>query len=420
MRKLWIGMAVVALAAAGCARVERVNVSDSGRPVTAGLFEPFVIDGDGRVTAFATSDFLTTDDQAGISDVFTRDLRAERTALASISPDGRQDPISSSHPSISGDGRFVSFTTSSINDLVPLPPGMIGTRIYVKDRATGALEQIAVPGEGTSTGDASLLDGDGRHVAFWWADIRSGGPGPSVTGTYVFDRTTQTLTAASVSQSGQFVGGLPLSISDDGRFVAFASTAAAVVTGSHDLHQHVFVRDLVLGTTSWVSVGADGTALAGDYDGKLSGDGSSLVLWNRGSPYHVFRKDLASGAVTQVDVRGCQPATPSTSYVTASISDDGRAIAFFSDSPDLVAGDGNGAEDVFLWRASRPCSVALISVDRHGHPGNGDSYWPAISGDGRSVAFASSASDLVSGDDNGAVDGFVWSANRGLHLLDGS
>jgi hypothetical protein len=134
----------------------------------------------------------------------------------------------------------------------------------------------------------------------------------------------------------------------------------------------------------------------------------------------VYRKDLTSGAVTPVDVTGCRSATPSTGYVTASISDDGRAVAFFSDAADLVRGDTNDAEDVFLWRAGRPCEVQLVSGGRHGGPAHGDSYWPAISGDGRSVAFVSTAADLVAGDTNDRSDVFVWSRGGGTHALDGS
>ena len=412
-------MAVFALVAVGCSHVERVNGTDVKGNPTNGVHEPLAIDGDGSVVAFSSSDYLAPEDHEGVSDVYARDRKSKGTALMSISPDGMQDPLSSDHPSVSGDGRFVSFTTSSRDDLVPLPPGMIGTRVYVKDRVTGGLEQIAVPGDGGSTGDASRLDGDGRHVAFNWLDIRPGGA--AVTGVYVFDRSSRTLVAASVGSHGQVVGAFGGSISDDGRFVSFVSTPAAVVDGSRDTHRQVFVRDLALGTTTWASVDASGAALPGDFDGTLSGDGASLALVQSTAPYHVFHKDLASGAVVPVDVRGCATATPSTGYTFVSTSDDGEVVAFSSNSPDLVQGDTNGKEDVFVWRAWRPCDVELISRGTDRQPGDGDSYWPAVSGDGRAVAFVSRATDLVPDDRavSSIADAYVWTVGRLPHRLDG-
>ena len=81
-------------------------------------------------------------------------------------------------------------------------------------------------------------------------------------------------------------------------------------------------------------------------------------------------------------------------------------IAFSSGSADLV-GRPNGLSDVFVWRAGRPCSVELLSKGGGGKPADDESYWPAVSGNGRVVAFVSEATNLVRDDTNGLADAFV-------------
>ena len=91
----------------------------------------------------------------------------------------------------------------------------------------------------------------------------------------------------------------------------------------------------------------------------------------------------------------------------SSISADGRFVAFQSDASNLVAGDGNGQTDVFVYdRQSH--QITRISVSGVGAEANGASYRPVISPDGRYVVFASDATNLVAGDDNGVADTFVY------------
>jgi len=89
-----------------------------------------------------------------------------------------------------------------------------------------------------------------------------------------------------------------------------------------------------------------------------------------------------------------------------SISGDGRYVAFDSDATDLVGSDNNGKFDIFVHDLQTGTTIR-VSVDSGGGEANGDSNSPSISGDGRYVAFESSAPDLVAGDTNGKVDIFV-------------
>ena len=94
------------------------------------------------------------------------------------------------------------------------------------------------------------------------------------------------------------------------------------------------------------------------------------------------------------------------------ISADGRYVAFWSSANDIVPGDSNGRQDVFV-RDMRTNTTIRASVDTAGGNANGDSFYPTISGDGRYVAFASRATDLVAGDGSAAEDIFVRDLQSG-------
>ena len=98
--------------------------------------------------------------------------------------------------------------------------------------------------------------------------------------------------------------------------------------------------------------------------------------------------------------------------VDPAISADGRFVAFSSDATNLVPGDTNGTADVFV-RDRQTGTTRRVSVGSGGAQGNGLSVDPAISADGRFVAFASDATNLVPGDTNGADDVFVRDRQTG-------
>jgi len=147
-----------------------------------------------------------------------------------------------------------------------------------------------------------------------------------------------------------------LALSGNGRYVAFSSTASNLVLGDTNGKRDIFVRDLVTGTTTLISNGPGGAPSTAD------------------------------------------SFAPSISY-------DGRFIAFASDAP-LVSYDINGVRDIYLYDMQTG-STTFVSNDMYGSGGgNGVSYCPAISRDGRWVAFYSFASNLVSNDTNFLSDAF--------------
>lgn len=226
---------------------------------------------------------------------------------------------------------------------------------------------------------------------------------------------TGLLSMASDGTSGDGAS-LDPSLSADGSTVAFASLATNLSTGPPGGTLNVFVRHQLSGRTVRVSEAADGTA-GNDHstDPAVSGDGSvvafqsfatNLVERDGNGASDVFVRDLTSGHISQVSV--ASDGTPGNADSFApSVSADGRFVAFASEATGLVPGDRNRSEDVFVHdRTTR--ETIKVSVASDGKPGNGNSFAPSISADGRFVAFASEATNLVPRDTNGAIDVFVY------------
>src|SRR5262245_35592588 len=202
--------------------------------------------------------------------------------------------------------------------------------------------------------------------------------------------------------------------SGDGRFVAFHSGASNLVAVDTNGADDVFVHDRQLGTTELVSVATDGTQGNSDSDRPwISADGrfvafrsnaSNLVAGDTNAKNDVFVRDRQLGTTERVSVStgGVQGNLGS---FFASISGDGRFVAFASHASNLVAADTNGVDDVFV-RDRLLGTTERVSVDSGGAEGNHHSVYLMISRDGLFVTFRSNASDLVAGDTNGVRDVF--------------
>jgi hypothetical protein len=205
------------------------------------------------------------------------------------------------------------------------------------------------------------------------------------------------------------------SISSDGFMVAFISEATNLVPGDTNDAQDVFVHDLATGITERVSVASAGTQ--GDDDAStlsLSSNGSfvafgsfatNLVAGDTNDVIDVFVHDRDTGTTTRVSIATDGTQANDESFSPA-ISSSGRFVAFRSDATNLVANDTNNDSDIFV-RDRASGVTRRVSVDSDGDQANGDSILPAISADGRFVAFSSEASNLVGGDTNNLADIFV-------------
>jgi Tol biopolymer transport system component len=320
---------------------------------------------------------------------------------------------------ISGDGRFVAFS-STAPDLVPGQPD--GANVFLYARITGktALVSRLTPASAV-TGSTALdfsLSADGRFIAFNRHLASPPGGGQDEGGVFLYDRVSAEVTAVGP-------GAFP-AISADGGSVAFLSAGTQVVPGQIDRNGQgadVFLYSRAARTILLVSHAAGQPKVTGnrasDRPGpgfiptpfRLSADGRLVVFQSLatdlvprqvakpGATLFVF--DRATGAVTLVSRAGGSPASPSLWPDEAAISADGRFITFKSFAVDLVPGqrDFNDSPDIFLFDL-KSGQTSLVSARSGGGPrnaGSGFSYAPVISADGSTVAFYSSAPDLAAG-----------------------
>ncbi|MFI7601327.1 TolB family protein [Actinoplanes sp. NPDC049681] len=259
------------------------------------------------------------------------------------------------------------------------------------------------------------LSADGRYVAFEsFASNLVGGDRNGVLDVFVRDTATGTTTLVSVDSSGVQADAPSFdpSISADGRYVAFASSASNLAPEDKNDANDVFVRDLQAGTTTRVSVTASAAAGGWHADSELpaiSGNGrfiafeteARLVTTDTDGLRDVYVFDRVTGTPERMTVTPTgEPANQHTFWAGTGISDDGRFVTFESEASNLVAGDVNGQKDVFV-RDRQQDVTKLVSITPAGVQGNGRSEDPSISADGRSIAFVTWATNLGEGTDGG-------------------
>jgi RHS repeat-associated protein len=435
----------------GSEATRRVSVDSQGTQATAAVGLNYVstsgtpsISRNGRFTAFASkAGNLVPNDTNNSQDIFINDRDTRITTRISVPPGSAQGTTLSSEPVISGDGRWTAYW-SNADDIAGGSQGYPDTFVY--DRATGVntLMSELMPGYYQScllcvslvdTTPSPSISENGRFVAFA-STLSSIVPNDTNGGWDVFLRDRDTdgdgvmdeAGATSVERVSVGNGGVQANdwsshaaVSSDGRYVAFASLASNLVAGDAAGTADVFLRDRVAGTTTLVSRTPAGVPAGANFQNtvSISGDGrfvafgsgaDTLVSGDANQGMDVFVWDRLANSMTRESI-----GTTGTEAVQTSnsprLSADGRYIAFESIAPNLVLGDTNGAEDVFV--RDRVTGVTTrVSVDSCGGQGIGPSTDAAISPDGRYAAFSSTATNMVWGDTNGLDDAFVhdrWS-----------
>ncbi|MCA9421225.1 MAG: FG-GAP repeat protein [Nitrospira sp.] len=314
---------------------------------------------DGRYVAFASrASNLATPNPQDISyndDIFIHDRVTGQTVQASVTSTGEFGNGRSGNPSISDDGQVVAFRSTSTN--FDATQGTLLWSIFVHNRTTG-----------------------------------------------------QTI-RASKSNSGQFSNGdsLALDLSGNGQVVAFSSVSTNLVSGDTNGKKDIFVHDLLTGQTTRVSLSSAGPQGNGDSnDPTLSADGNlvafssyatNLVSNDTNIAQDIFLHDRTLGQTTRVSLpnTGGEADGPST---RPAISATGGSVAFDSLATNLVSGTPNGNSNVFALNRNASWTTLIASS------GSGLGF-PVISGDGLNIVFQSQATNLVSGDANGVQDIFV-------------
>lgn len=341
---------------------ERVNLDPQGGQTTGDTYGVVIAAGGRHLGFTSISPQLVPGDTNGRYDAFVRDRVTGINSQVNVSTSGVLANRHSILSGLSADGRFVAFNTHANN----LVPGVttFEHQVYLRDLHLGTTECMSTTswgegGHGPSHG--GVPSDDGRYVVFYSRAINLGGGVASGSTDQIFvrDRATGGIECASSDAGGAHANSdcLHPRISPDGRFVTFGSLATNLAPGTGSFVQ-VYLRDRQTGVLEVVSLDPGGNPAQGSSN------------W---------------------------PSAPSA---------DGRFVAFQSVSSNLIPGVGNGASQIFLRdRLTGTCE--LVSVAAGGSAGNGASSRPGLSPDGRFVVFQSAASDLVAGDTNGALDVFV-------------
>jgi Tol biopolymer transport system component len=418
--------AVLLLPAAGAAPgvTTRASVAAGGGEGNGGSFVPAISADSHYVAFYSDATNLVANDNNLARDVFVfnRDSRAtERVSVASGGAEGNSDSFA---PAISSDGRYVAFSSAASN--LVAGDGNGANDIFVRDRQAGTTTRVSLAPGGADANGSSFtpsISADGRYVAFT-SDATNlvAGDNNYVRDVYVVDRGTGAVVRASVSTDGTQANldSFTPVISGDGRYVAFTTYAANLVPVDENEASDVFVHDLVGGTTIRVSEYTGGFEAEGDqlrpsisYDGRyvaFDSDAWNLVWGDLNEVRDIFVNDRETGVTTRVSVDD-SGAEVNGENIRPSISADGRYIAFSSEASNLVSGDTNGAADDFVydWQTG---AVRRVSIADGGTESNADSIRPVISANGVIVAFESDATNLVSGDRNGFTDVFLNDRSR--------
>ncbi|MBI4882596.1 MAG: PD40 domain-containing protein [Actinobacteria bacterium] len=346
------------------ATTTRVSVSSTGTQSNSGSGLP-AISADGRYVSYRSgATNLVTGDTNGENDVFLYDRVLATTTRISVTSAGAQATGGASETStISSDGRYISYYSYATN-LVALDTNS-QPDVFLYDRILATTTRVSVTSAGVQAAGGESLDpaisDDGRYITY-----HSFSPTLVAVDTndtwdiFLYDRILATTTRVSVSSAGveAAFGGLDPAISADGRYITYNSTSANLVAGDSNALYDIFLYDRVLATTARVNVTSAGAQATG---------GNSTFN---------------------------------------AVSGDGRYVTYQSSATNLVGSDSNGVADIFVYDRTTG-ETTRASVSTAGTEANGGSELPDISDNGRFICFTSGGTNLVTGDTNTVDDVFL-------------
>jgi Tol biopolymer transport system component len=423
-------------------RIVRASVSAAGEPANGHSQRP-ALSRNGRQVAFESA-ATNLSAQGDVADVtaYVHDLAGGGTVPVQVTSEYALPNAPTHQPALSEDGRFVVVSapdTSGTDQIFVVDRDADGNGVF--DEAHGRVSRLLSV---TSDGAVSALGAfapavtpDGRYVAF----VASGlGQDPRFPSVWAYVRDTalpdsaRPLSVASINDDGVTTGGVVTqipAISDDGRFVAYASFERDQVHTDHNEYcqiigssatscADIILRDRIAQTTALVSLSSSGEQ--GNNQSltpALSADGryvafesaaSNLVGGDTNGAVDVFVRDLRTGTTTRASVSSDGIQGNGSSFDRSiGLSATGRYVAFSSRAGNLVPDDSNDiCDDGLGGPADRNCGDVFVhdlltgftervSVGPNGLQGDGNAAYPSISGDGQTVAFESAAQNLVPG-----------------------
>lgn len=421
-RHSWIPLVLLSSLASAWQSTTRLSSTALGNDGDAASFAArFGSDGQYLVYLSAATDLVSPDPNANTVDVYLKNFVNGSTQRVSLSNSGQSPNQDCLQAYVSAAGRYVLYSSAATNLVGADTNNAIDSFVY--DSLSALTIRIGRDGSGAQIAQGSLAQGisaDGSRIVLESSDA-SLVPNDTNGSSDIFVRHSSTgvLELVSVATNGLPGNGASSAalISANGRYVAFTSTATNLIANDTNTAADVFLRDLLLGTTVAISVSSNGTPNNGactpcaiTADGRFvafSSLSNNLVLGDV-SNHDIFLRDRLLGTTELVSLNSQGIYSNGDSF-RASLSDDGRFVAFASVGTNLVALDNNSASDVFVhdrWTA-RTEAVSVSTAGALGNLASAAQYAPSLSPDGWSVAFDSSATNLVSPNLNSAADVFL-------------
>ena len=352
---------------------------------------------------------LVSSDTNGFQDIFEKDLWTGTTIRISTNAQGEQSAGNAEYARFGASDTQVVFD-SNAPDLITPTPHASHFEVYVKDLVSGKVTLASATPTGTE-GNADSQHGvvspDGNRVAFQsLATNLIGADTNNASDVYIKDLVSGQVVRASTTASGGEANGQSADVawSPDGQSVVFDSNASNLVAGDTNGAYDIFVKNLTTGAIIRVSTAANGAQANGhSLNASFTPDGVSVVFESTATNLvpggttggrEVFEKNLTTGAVTLLSTGVAGEANgPSFHAVNG-----GQFTAFESFGSNLSNGAALGHRDVFVGSSA---GVALRALGADGAALNADSLYPALSADGATLVFQSSATNAVSGVTNG-------------------
>ncbi len=405
-------MAGVALATSGCTFMRQVS-----HPTATGggaADDRPSVSADGRYVAYSAISDTTAPGLA--YGVYRYDTVTGTRVLVSVAPGGAYPDDASGEPAISGNGRYVAFSSDATN-LVPNDTND-ETDVFVRDMVTNTTTRVSVDASGNEVSDPSYtpsISTDGNVVAFISeSDDLSPADDNLDSDAYVVNRTTHSVTLASIAGGIQSDFGISEAvISGNGQFLAF-TTDTDLVASDQNLDDDVYVRNLVAKTSTRISRPKNGNVEGGGgWSPSMSADGRYVAYVGysdadgAADPYpgvDVFVRDTSLSTVTRISVG------PTNGFVDGAafdpiMSSDGKRVIFLS-SGNVTGTDTNGATFDAFVRDLNVNRTYLVSTDMLLAQSTANTTLPTISADGRYAVFQNPHS-LHYDDTNAVPDVYV-------------
>ncbi len=411
-----------------------VSINSAGTASGNSYSDRPVISADGRYVVFGSyASNLSPSDSNTRYDIYRRDVVNGTNALVSANTGGTAGNGTCEYPyAVSADGRYVTFQSSS-TDLAAGTPSFT-RQTFQRDMTAGTTVIVSKNNSGVAANGYTYLYGasrDGRYVLFdTYASNVTTNDNNFTSDVFVRDVLSNTTYTVSVNRTNTGPGdnySVGSAISPDGRYVTFISRATDLVAASSPAFTYeLYQRDLVSATTTLL------TTRLGDTNGANDGINDSAVSSNGVAVFSSYATDLApldanGGSLdafarapgdTNATLLSFALGVTGSSYSSQNVMNGaGTKVAFASYAANLVAGDTNFDQDIFLGDLAAS-TTTLVSVNAAGTgSAMGYSENPSLSEDGRYVVYQSGAQNIVANDANGFTDVYLRDTVAGTNAL---